>query len=110
MASGSSLQANNRIHELCQRIRRNTRMLAECNDPRILDEITFQLDLLIYHLNQMRMPEEVIISIAGVHSDLVALRDEEQQRVYYTGIRVHLERIDAPGRPRYHITEEQLAQ
>ena len=84
-------------------------MLAECNDPRILDEITFQLNLLIYHLNQMRMPEEVIISIAGVHSDLAALRDEEQQCVYYTGIRVHLERIDAPGRPRYHITEEQLA-
>ena len=48
------MQACNRVRSLCQHIRR---VLEEERDPRILDILVFQIDLLIYHLNQMRVQE-----------------------------------------------------
>ena len=112
MASSSSglMQASDRIGGLCLQIRRNIRMLEEEKDPSFLDSLVFQFDLLIYHLNQMRAPEEVVVSVANAHSALVSLREEEQpEQNCCGGIQINYERSDGRGRPRYHIAEEQLA-
>ena len=89
--------------------RQNVRILEEEKNPNILDCLMFQFDLLIYHLHQMRVPEEVVVPAANVHSLLITLRDEEEQRSCYIGMHITFERSKGPGRPRCHITEEQLA-
>ena len=109
MANSSLMQACDRIRGLCWHIRRNVRILEEEKDPNILDCLVLQFDLLIYHLHQMRIPEEVVVPAANAHSLLVTLRDEEEQRSCNIGMHVTFERSEGPGRPRCHITEEQLA-
>ena len=79
--------------------RQNIRILEEDNDPSILDGLVFQFDLLIYHLNQMGVEEEVVVSFANAHSALVGLRDEEEQRGFLKRIPVSYESRDSPGRP-----------
>lgn len=113
MASSGSVQASDRIRALCQHIRRNISTLEEDHDPRIIDELVVQLDMLIYHLNQLRaVPQEDVVSLANVHSIMVTLRDEEHHSCSLLNSGMHIsqmERREGRGRPRYHITEEQLA-
>ena len=106
MTTSGLVQACDRIRGLCRNIRRNIAILEEENDPNIIDGLVFQFDLLICHLNQMRVPEEVLVSVTNAYSSLVRLKDEEEQ---HTGIQINLESTNCPGRPRFHITEEQLA-
>ena len=106
MAASGFMQVCDRIRGLCRHIRRNIARLEVENDPNSLDGLVFQVDLLICHLNQMRVPEDVLVSVTNAYSSLVRLKDEEEQRI---GIEIHFESSSYPGRPRFHITEEQLA-
>ena len=54
----------------------------------------------------MRVREEVLVSVTDAYSSLARLRDEEEQ---LTGIQINSESSNFPVRPRFHITEEQLA-
>ena len=49
------------------------RILEEEKDPNILDCLVLQFVLLIYHLHQMRISEEVVVPAANAHSLLVTL-------------------------------------
>ena len=80
--------------------------MYEENDPADLDSLILQLNLLICHLNQLKMIDKVVIAVAKSLRILVQLRDEDD---YCSGqIQLEVEPSTNPGMPKYSILRKQL--
>ena len=99
-------QARERVQRLLDLIRCKLEVYEEENDPAVLDNLILQLDLLICHLTQLRLTDEVVIAVADSLRTLVQLREEDD---YCSGgIQLEIEPSTNPGRPKYCVLREQL--
>ena len=82
------------------------RNYGDGSDPRVLDGLVFAIDLLIQHLSQLVMDEQVIDTIAQAMLVLSSHRDlcDQQSSVFRLGV-THSSRL---GMPRYELFQEQL--
>ena len=66
-------------------------MYEENKDPGVLDGLILLVDLLIYHLNQLDVDENIVYSIADSFAALSNLRDESDQLGTSCGVQIGFE-------------------
>ena len=98
-------KSRQRVKRLLDLIRHHLEVYEE-NDPADLESLILQLNLLICHLNQLKMIDKVVIAVAKSLRILVQLRDEDD---YCSGqIQLEVEPSTNPGMPKYSILRKQL--
>ena len=95
---------------LLRRINSNISMYEENKEPEVLDCLILLVDLLIYHLNQLAVHENIVSFVADAFAALSKLREESDRlNGSSCGVQKSCEEVGvSPRRPRYCIEKEQL--
>ena len=89
------------MRQLCHRVERDITLYEEQRDPRTLDSLVMQVDLLLQHLHRLGVEEELVhdtsqaLAVLFQHGEVVESLGSWQ--LDYTG------RL---GRPRYNISQQ----
>ena len=106
----AAVQSRERVQCLLRRINTNISVYEENSDPGVLDCLILLVDLLIYHLNQLAVDENIVSVVPDAFATLSKLRDESDGLSGSSyGVQIGYEDVgSSPGRPRYCIEKEQL--
>ena len=100
----ATYQAWDRVRNLCHCVERNIAVYEEDRDPRTLDSLVTQVDLLLQHLHRLEVDEELVQETAQA----LAVLSQHEEAESLGSRRPSVDSTTTGGRPRYNISQQQL--
>ena len=100
----ATYQAWDRVRNLCHCVVRNIAVYEEDRDPRTLDSLVTQVDLLLQHLHRLEVDEELVQETAQA----LAVLSQHEEAESLGSRRPSVDSTTTGGRPRYNISQQQL--